>query len=115
LIDRANMAMEVFAECGVDLLMAGHLHTSHAANTAARYKISEYAALVVQAGTATSTRGRGEVNSFNVIRIEQDRIEVDRYGWDTVHSQFQLLNTEKFLRSGNIWNEVADGMYAAGI
>ena len=29
-------------------------------------------ALVVQAGTATSTRGRGEVNSFNVIRIERE-------------------------------------------
>ena len=115
LVDRASMAMDAFAESGVDLLMAGHLHTSHAGNTSARYKISEYAALVVQAGTATSTRGRGEVNSFNVIRIERERIEVDRYGWDTVHAQFQLLHTEKFLRSGNVWTEAVDGMMAAGI
>jgi 3',5'-cyclic AMP phosphodiesterase CpdA len=115
LVDRAHMAMDVFAECGVDLLMAGHLHQSHAGNTEARYKISEYAALVVQAGTATSTRGRGEVNSFNVIRIEARKIEVDRYGWDAVHKQFQLLATEKFMRSGNIWAEVNDGLYAAGI
>jgi 3',5'-cyclic AMP phosphodiesterase CpdA len=115
LVDRAHMAMDVFAELGVDLLMAGHLHMSHAGNTQARYKISEYAALVVQAGTATSTRGRGEVNSFNVIRIEPLRIEVDRYGWDSVHNQFQLLATEKFMRSGNIWSEVPDGLMAAGI
>jgi 3',5'-cyclic AMP phosphodiesterase CpdA len=115
LIDRASMAMDAFSQSGVDLLMAGHLHTSHAGNTSARYKISEYAALVVQAGTATSTRGRGEVNSFNVIRVEPQRIEVDRHGWDTVHGKFQLLNTEKFLRSGNVWTEVADGMMAAGI
>lgn len=115
LVDRANMAMEAFSEVGVDLLMAGHLHTSHSGNTSARYKISEYAALVVQAGTATSTRGRGEVNSFNVIRVDQERIEVDRHGWDTVHCQFQLLNTEKFLRSGNVWTESVDGMMAAGI
>jgi 3',5'-cyclic AMP phosphodiesterase CpdA len=115
LVDRAHMAMDVFAECGVDLLMAGHLHQSHAGNTEARYKISEYAALVVQAGTATSTRGRGEVNSFNLIRIEPSRIEVDRYGWDAVHKQFQILATEKFMRSGNIWAEVNDGLYAAGI
>jgi hypothetical protein len=31
LVDRAPMAMEAFAECGVDLLLAGHMHTSHAA------------------------------------------------------------------------------------
>jgi len=115
LVDRAQMAMDVFAETGVDLLMAGHLHKSHAGNTMARYKISEYAALVVQAGTATSTRGRGEVNSFNVIRTEPQKIEVDRYGWDAVHKQFQLLATEKFMRSGNIWAEVNEGLLAAGI
>ena len=115
LVHRADMAMGVFAELGVDLLMAGHLHMSHAGNTQARYKISEYAALVVQAGTATSTRGRGEVNSFNVIRIEPLRIEVDRYGWDSVHNGFQVLATEKFMRSGNVWTEVPDGMMAAGI
>jgi 3',5'-cyclic AMP phosphodiesterase CpdA len=115
LVDRAHMAMDVFAECGVDLLMAGHLHQSHAGNTGARYKISEYAALVVQAGTATSTRGRGEVNSFNVIRVEPQKIEVDRYGWDAVHKEFQILATEKFMRSGNIWTEHNDSLYAAGI
>jgi len=115
LVDRAKMAMDAFAESGVDLLMAGHLHQSHAGNTQARYKISEYAALVVQAGTATSTRGRGEVNSFNVIRTEPQKIEVDRYGWDSVHKQFQLLATEKFMRSGNVWAEVNEGLLAAGI
>jgi 3',5'-cyclic AMP phosphodiesterase CpdA len=115
LVDRAHMAMDVFADVGVDLLMAGHLHQSHAGNTQARYKISEYAALVVQAGTATSTRGRGEVNSFNVIRIESQKIEVDRYGWDAVHKQFQLMATEKFMRSGNVWAEVNEGLLAAGI
>jgi 3',5'-cyclic AMP phosphodiesterase CpdA len=115
LVDRAGMAMDVFKDLGVDLLMAGHLHLSHAGNTQARYKISEYAALVVQAGTATSTRARGEVNSFNVIRIERERIEVDRYGWDTVHNQFQVMATEKFMRAGNVWTEQAEGLYAAGI
>jgi hypothetical protein len=32
-----------------------------------------------------------------------------------VHKQFQILATEKFMRSGNIWAEVNDSLYAAGI
>jgi 3',5'-cyclic AMP phosphodiesterase CpdA len=115
LVDRAPMAMQAFADCGVDLLLSGHMHTSHAGNTAARYRIDEYAALVVQAGTATSTRGRGEVNSFNVVRVEHARIEVDRYGWDALGRQFSLMKTEPFLRSGNVWEAHTEGLYATGI
>ena len=115
LVVRAPLAMEVFAETGVDILMAGHMHASHAGSTAARYQIDEYAALVVQAGTATSTRGRGEVNSFNVIRVERLRVEIDRYGWDVVHGDFSLVSTEKFIRAGSIWSPHDDGLLAAGL
>jgi 3',5'-cyclic AMP phosphodiesterase CpdA len=115
LVDRAPMAMRAFAEVGVDVLLAGHLHLSHAGNTADRYKISDFAALVVQAGTATSTRARGEVNSFNVIRIDGERIEVDRYGWDILGKQFAKLQTEVFMRSANVWSAHNEGMMAAGI
>jgi len=115
LVDRAGMAMEVFAECGVDVLLAGHMHVSHAASTASRYRIDAYAALVVQAGTATSTRGRGEVNSFNLLRVEHERVEIDRYGWDALTNTFRIVVTEKFLRSGNVWAPAAEGMLAAGL
>lgn len=115
LVDRAPMAMKAFSDCGVDVLLSGHMHTSHAASTAARYQMTEYAALVVQAGTATSTRGRGEVNSFNVVRVEHERIEVDRYGWDEVGKQFSLMTTEPFLRQGNVWSSHTSGLMATGI
>ncbi|MES3023633.1 MAG: metallophosphoesterase family protein [Pseudomonadota bacterium] len=115
LVDRAPMAMRAFAECGVDLLLAGHLHASHAGSTAERYQMSEYAALVVQAGTATSTRGRGEVNSFNVLRVSHDRVEVDRYGWDVIGSSFNLMKTEPFFRSGNVWSAHTEGLFPIGI
>jgi 3',5'-cyclic AMP phosphodiesterase CpdA len=115
LVDRAPMAMKAFADCGVDVLLSGHMHASHAGNTADRYRMSEYAALVVQAGTATSTRGRGEVNSFNVVRVEPERVEVDRYGWDDVGGKFSLMQTEPFLRRGNVWSAHTEGMFATGI
>ncbi|QOY95973.1 metallophosphoesterase [Massilia sp. UMI-21] len=115
LVNRAPRAMAAFAECGIDILMGGHMHASHAGNTAARYQMSEYAALVVQAGTATSTRGRGEVNSFNVLRVEPQQVEIDRYGWDVVHGHFELVDTDKFLRTGNVWTPHHDGLLAAGL
>jgi len=115
LVNRASRAMQAFSECGIDILMGGHMHASHAGSTASRYQISEYAALVVQAGTATSTRGRGEVNSFNVLRVEADRVEIDRYGWDVVHGQFAVVDTDKFLRTGNVWTPHNDGLMAAGL
>jgi 3',5'-cyclic AMP phosphodiesterase CpdA len=115
LVGRAQLAMQAFAKGGVDVLMAGHLHASHAGSTAERYQIEDYAALVIQAGTATSTRGRGEVNSFNVVRVEAAHVEVDRYGWDVIHKQFALMSTEKFIRSANVWTEHNDGLYAAGL
>ncbi|WP_343731461.1 metallophosphoesterase family protein [Duganella sp.] len=108
LVDRAPMAMQAFAECGVDLLLAGHLHSSHAGNSAHRYKISGYAALVVQAGTATSTRGRGESNSFNVLRIDPDDVQVDRYSWIEGTASFEPVHTECFRRSGDVWSLAAE-------
>jgi len=115
LVRRRSVAMQAFSESGVDILMAGHMHASHAGSTAARYQISEYAALVVQAGTATSTRGRGEVNSFNVVRVDALKVEIDRYGWDVVHGEFALVGTEKFMRTGNVWTPHIDGLMAAGL
>jgi 3',5'-cyclic AMP phosphodiesterase CpdA len=115
LVDRAPMAMQAFADCGVDILLSGHMHTSHAKSTAERYQFGEYAALVVQAGTATSTRGRGETNSFNVVRVESERVEVQRYGWDVITSTFSPMSIEKFFRSGNVWAAHTDGLFAAGI
>ncbi len=104
IVGRAPMAMKMFASCGADMLLAGHLHVSHAGNTAARYAISGYAALVVQAGTATSTRSRGESNSFNVIQIHSPHISIKRFTWAPQLSAFTVFTTESFQRSASGWS-----------
>ena len=81
LVGRAREAMQMFARCGADILLSGHLHESHASDTRLRYKIDDFVALVVQAGTATSTRGRGEPNSFNVLHIDRPCVRVERLAW----------------------------------
>jgi hypothetical protein len=60
-------------------------------------------AIVVQAGTATSTRGRGEINSFNAIRVEANRIEVQRFGWRPLDSVFESMGSERFERTAAGW------------
>jgi 3',5'-cyclic AMP phosphodiesterase CpdA len=96
IVGRARMAMEAFAACGADLLLAGHMHVSHAGRTAERYKIHGHSALFVQAGTATSTRGRGEANSFNVIRLKHPHIQVERRVWHAEAGAFRRSNAETF-------------------
>ena len=106
LVGRARAAMDVFSRCGVDLLLAGHFHTSEAGDTSARYQIAGYSALVVQAGTATSTRGRGEENSFNVLRLSRDDVVVERWAWRGDSRAFAVAGSERFVRDGERWNEL---------
>ena len=79
LVGRSQMAMAGFAGCRVDLFLSGHLHVAHTVETKTRYAIPGYSAVVVQAGTAASTRTRGEPNSWNLIRIQSRSIRVERF------------------------------------
>jgi 3',5'-cyclic AMP phosphodiesterase CpdA len=104
IVGRAKKAMQMFSRCGADVLLAGHVHVSHAGDTTERYKIDGYAALVVQAGTATSTRGRGEANSFNALRVSRDQVTVERYTWAESSASFERASSETFRRSGDGWS-----------
>ena len=107
LVGRAKEAMEVFRRAGADTLLSGHLHTSHVDNTARRYPMEGFAALVVQAGTATSTRGRGENNSFNRIIADGDRIEVERWAWEPPRERFQPASSQAFIWTDEGWQPEA--------
>jgi 3',5'-cyclic AMP phosphodiesterase CpdA len=105
LVGRAQMAMTGLAECGADLFLAGHLHISHTGHTK-RYKIQGHSALVVQAGTATSTRERGEVNSFNLLRISYPTISVERFAWNASAMSFAVSTVEQFKHTAEGWIRV---------
>ena len=105
IVGRARMALEKLAGCGVDVFLAGHLHASHVGHTADRYRIAGVSALVVQAGTALSTRVRGEPNSFNALRVTSRHIDVERYEWDG--SAFERAATHGFDHVDDGWTPSA--------
>src|SRR5688572_9648366 len=102
LVGRAKMAMTGLADCGADLFLAGHLHISRTGHTK-RYQIHGHSALVVQAGTATSTRERGEANSFNLLRIAYPVITVERVVWNPETTSFAISASEQFKQTVEGW------------
>jgi 3',5'-cyclic AMP phosphodiesterase CpdA len=101
---RAKKAVKVFSGCGADILLAGHVHVSHAGETTERFDVDGYTALIVQAGTATSTRGRGETNSFNALRVTRDEVTVERYAWEESAGNFERAQAETFRRTPQGWD-----------
>ena len=104
LVDHAARAMEEFAKCGADIMLSGHLHKTNTSSSSERYKIPGHAALIVQAGTATSVRARGESNTFNALRITPDDIVIEHWQWNDHSKVFELGPTERFLHADDGWH-----------
>lgn len=113
IVGRSTMAMEGLAAVGVDLILSGHLHLQHTGLTTQRYPIEGHSALLAQAGTTFSTRGRGEANSFNVIRIQRPEITIEHHLWQPESGDFQRTVSERFVRGRSVW-ERADPLEKEG-
>ena len=81
---RSDMALDAIEEAGVDMLLAGHNH--HASSHSASDLITRAGgALVVQAGTATSTRVREQEQSFNAIVVADGSVTITVNAWQDGH------------------------------
>ena len=82
LVGRAALALPVIDECGVDLLLAGHLHHGYSGDVRTFYPATTRSIIVVQAGTAISRRIRSEPNAYNVLRLDRETIEIEVRVWN---------------------------------
>ena len=98
-------AVNTLVARGADIFLTGHLHLTYVGHTATRYQVSGRSAIVVEAGTATSFRGRGEVNSFNLLRVDGDRVAVERHDWDAQMERFTVAAADEFVRSEDGWRQ----------
>ena len=104
IVGRAAMGIEALASCGIDVCLAGHLHVASPNVIAERPVLAGRRMLLVQAGTATSTRERGEANSFNVIVVDGSSIVVERRVWQPRVRSFELASATRFRREPDGWH-----------
>jgi 3',5'-cyclic AMP phosphodiesterase CpdA len=82
-IGRQELALDVIEESGVDIVLAGHAH--HASSQDASDLVARAGGvLVVQAGTATSTRVREQEQSFNTIDIAERQATITVNAWNGI-------------------------------
>lgn len=99
-------AMERFVEAEVDLAIGGHLHRAFIGDSLDFFFKGprDRGVIIVQAGTATSRRGRGrerERNSLNVVRIHDDWVEITHHLYYEDDDEFSPLSHHVFPRQGH--------------
>jgi len=102
IVEHAKRAVETFADCQVDLFLTGHLHLVH--HAPASVLVPGYHAMMLGAGTATSTRARGEPNSFYIFRIDHARnddgaIQVETHTWNAARNCFEKTDARSVPRT----------------
>jgi len=101
LVGRAALALRTFEGCGVDLLLAGHLHRGYHGDVRTHHTAVKRSILVAQASTATSTRLRNEPNAYNVIEVDGDRVGFGVRVWDGRLFRYQASG--RFIRREGHW------------
>ncbi|HVL21333.1 MAG TPA: metallophosphoesterase [Amaricoccus sp.] len=103
-VGRHEEAIEAVCEAGVHILLAGHFHRSFSGS--AREMVKKAGpALVIQAGTATSTRLRaGETQSFNLVHARRnDEVDLQVVEWDGA-AFHRTASHARFTHDGEKWH-----------
>ena len=93
-VENAEQALTAFQDCGVDLVLSGHIHLAY-------YHLT-HGVIVSHAGTSFSDRLlEGQPNSFNVIRGDREQLAVDLMEWRD--AAFTCVHTQQFRHRADGW------------
>src|SRR5688500_18798050 len=102
-IRRGSEYVDELEDCGVDMLLAGHLHLAYHDDLRSHYKSAKRSILSVQAGTATSTRRRGEPNAYNWITVSPGLCTVAVRAWNAKNKCFEESLITRYHRVDKQW------------
>ncbi len=94
-------ALDAFEDAGVELVLSGHKHHSYIGNSLDFRRHARRGSILVQAGTATSRRGRFSErlkNAYNVIRVDGSEITITHYLYFAELGRFAPLSRHIFPR-----------------
>ena len=102
-IGRQELALDAIQDAGVDMLLAGHNHHA-SAQDASELVTRVGGALVIQAGTATSTRVREQEQSFNTIDIADGSAAIIVNGWNG--EDFRPTDEKRYQWADGRWRQL---------
>jgi 3',5'-cyclic AMP phosphodiesterase CpdA len=103
IVHGAAEALAEMAQCGVDLCLAGHLHMGYSGDVRTHHEAIKRSILSIQAGTATSTRRRGEPNAYNLITTQGDRVTIQVRAWNG--TMFENAALTSFTKRDGQWTK----------
>lgn len=101
IVHGARRALDQMEQCGIDMCLAGHLHMGYSGDVRTHHEAVKRSILSVQAGTATSTRHRGEPNAYNRITIHPGEVTIQVRVWDG--RQFVNGSRTHFRKREGVW------------
>jgi 3',5'-cyclic AMP phosphodiesterase CpdA len=103
-VGRGAMALEALAEAGVRLVLSGHHHRALSGDRAGSDLVAKGSILFVHAGTAISTRLRGEPNSYNLLRVEPTAVTCTVRAF--IGNNFLSAETAHYRLLGDRWTRL---------
>jgi 3',5'-cyclic AMP phosphodiesterase CpdA len=100
-VGRAAMARKAIIEARVRVVLSGHHHRAFSGDLPGSDLVADGLILFVHAGTAISTRLRGETNSYNLLHIEPTTVTctVRRFGGE----EFEDAENARYTLLGGRW------------
>lgn len=100
-INQPARAINAFAAAGADVLLTGHAHVARAE----LHDVAERPLIVTAAGTATSTRLRGEAPSYNLLSWNGSELSIAIHRFGPHGYEKDAVKT--FTRRNEIWDSVS--------